>query len=100
MDPDPGGPKTYGSGSARLSKRKLISFFLVKNDGYRDVWKKYEDQQAAIVTEMMSVGSGYADLMVHLGDVISRLDVAVGLAVAALTAPTPFTRPQVKGNVS
>jgi DNA mismatch repair protein MSH2 len=64
------------------------------------VWKKYEDQQAAIVSEMMSVGSGYADLMVHLGDVISRLDVAVGLAVAALTAPTPFIRPQVNGGHS
>ena len=57
--------------------------------------KRYEVQQAAIVTEMMSVASGYTDLMVHLGSIVSRLDVAVSLAVAALTAPTPFTRPKV-----
>ena len=60
-----------------------------------DVARKYEQQQEAIVTEMMGVAGGYADLMVHLGSIISRLDVTVGLAVAALTAPTPFTRPEV-----
>jgi hypothetical protein len=60
-----------------------------------EVARKYEQQQEAIVSEMLGVAAGYADLMVHLGGVISRLDVTVGLAVAALTAPTPFTRPQV-----
>jgi len=65
------------------------------NDSHSDLTKKYEDQQRSIVNEMVAISSGYMDPMTHLGQVISKLDVLVSLAIAAVSAPTQFCRPKV-----
>ena len=62
-------------------------FFL----GYR-----YEDQQRSIVTEMVSISSGYSEPLASLGASLSRLDVITSLAMAAVSAPIKFTRPRVR----
>jgi len=65
------------------------------NDQHAAITKDYERYQASIVLEMVGICASYADQMNHLGLVISRLDVVVGLAVAAVTAPTPYCRPRL-----
>jgi len=70
------------------------------NDSHSDLSKKYEDQQKSIVSEMVAISSGYTEPMTHLGQVISKLDVLVSLAVAAVSAPTQFCRPKVVPTVS
>eukprot|EP00092_Neocalanus_flemingeri_P108405 GFUD01139226.1.p1 GENE.GFUD01139226.1~~GFUD01139226.1.p1 ORF type:complete len:741 (-),score=186.32 GFUD01139226.1:48-2147(-) len=65
------------------------------NDSHSDVSKRYEEQQKSIVSEMVAISSGYTEPMSHLGQVISRLDVLVSMAVAAVSAPTQFCRPKV-----
>jgi len=47
------------------------------------------------VNEIVAISSGYMDPMTHLGKIISKLDVLVSLAVAAVSAPTQFCRPTV-----
>eukprot|EP00090_Calanus_glacialis_P000024 TRINITY_DN10022_c0_g1_i1.p1 TRINITY_DN10022_c0_g1~~TRINITY_DN10022_c0_g1_i1.p1 ORF type:complete len:917 (-),score=322.44 TRINITY_DN10022_c0_g1_i1:110-2860(-) len=68
------------------------------NDSHADLSKKYEEQQRSIVNEMVAISSGYTEPMSHLGQVISKLDVLVSLAVAAVSAPTQFCRPKVLAN--
>ena len=48
--------------------------------------------------EMVTISSGYTEPMSHLGLVISKLDVLVSLAVAAVSALTQFCRPKVMAN--
>jgi DNA mismatch repair ATPase MutS len=57
------------------------------NDSLADLSKKYEELQRNIVNEMVAISSGYTEPMAHLGQVISKLDVLVSLAVAAVSAP-------------
>lgn len=66
------------------------------NDEHADLTKRYELQQESIVQEIVGISAGYADPMNHLGQVISRLDVLVALAVTAVSAPTPYCRPIVE----
>jgi DNA mismatch repair protein MSH2 len=66
------------------------------NDEHNDLTKRYELQQESIVQEIIGISAGYADPMNHLGQVISRLDVLVALAVTAVSAPTPYCRPVVE----
>jgi len=65
------------------------------NDSHSDISKRYEEQQKSIVSEMVAISSGYTEPMSHLGQVISKLDVLVSLAVSAVSAPTQFSRPKV-----
>ena len=57
---------------------------------------RYEDQQKSIVSEMVSISSGYSEPLASLGATLSRLDVVTSLAMAAVSAPTQFTRPRVR----
>ena len=57
---------------------------------------RYEDQQKSIVSEMVSISSGYSEPLASLGGSLSRLDVVTSLAMAAVSAPTQFTRPRVR----
>jgi len=57
--------------------------------------KKYEEIQKSVVQEIMEVSSGYSEPMLHLGHCISRLDCIVSFAIAAVSAPTPFSRPKI-----
>ena len=72
---------------------------------------RYEDQQKSIVSEMVSISCGYSEPLASLGaslsryednvmimmmTILSRLDALVSLAMAAVSAPTQFTRPRVR----
>ena len=57
---------------------------------------RYEDQQKSIVTEMVSISSGYSEPLASLGASLSRLDTITSLAMAAVSAPTQLTRPRVR----
>ena len=46
---------------------------------------RYEDQQKSIVTEMVSISSGYSEPLASLGASLSRLDVITSLAMAAVS---------------
>lgn len=65
------------------------------NDEHSDLSLKYEKQQSAIVSEMIGIASGYADVMNHLGMIISKLDVIVSLSLAAVCAPIPYVKPEI-----
>ncbi len=65
------------------------------NDEHSDLSVKYENQQSAIVSEMIGIASGYADVMNHLGMIISKLDVIVSLSLAAVCAPIPYVKPEI-----
>lgn len=65
------------------------------NDEHTDLSDRYEKQQSAIVQEMLGVAVGYADIMNHLGLVISKLDVIVSLSLAAVSAPITYVKPDV-----
>ena len=45
---------------------------------------------------MVSISSGYPEPLASLGASLSRLDVITSLAMAAVSAPTQFTRPRVR----
>jgi len=65
------------------------------NETFADLSSKYEEQQKSIVAEMISISSGYSEPMTNLGNIISRLDVVTSLAVAAVSAPVQYCRPNV-----
>lgn len=65
------------------------------NEEHTETSRRYESQQAAIVSEMLGIASGYSDVMNHLGMLISKLDVIVSLSLAAVSAPTPYVKPEV-----
>lgn len=65
------------------------------NDTYAELFERYEQQQQAIVSEMLSIAAGYSDIMNHLGMLISKLDVIVALSLAAVSAPTPYVKPTI-----
>ena len=65
------------------------------NEEHSEISRRYESQQAAIVGEMLGIASGYSDVMNHLGMLISKLDVIVSLSLAAVSAPTPYVKPEV-----
>jgi len=65
------------------------------NDEFQDISQRYESQQSAIVKEMIGIAAGYADIMNHLGMLVSKLDVIVSLSLAAVSAPTPYVKPVV-----
>ena len=67
----------------------------VLNDDYSSVSDRYESQQSAIVAEMLGIAAGYSDIMNQLGLLVSKLDVIVSLALAAVSAPTQFVKPEM-----
>ena len=57
---------------------------------------RYEDQQRSVVTEMVSISSGYSEPLASLGAALSRLDALTSLAMAAVSAPVQLTRPRIR----
>lgn len=68
---------------------------LSANSGYMDTRKAYEEAQQNIAKMIVEIAAGYADPMHQLSEVISHLDVLVGLAVAAASASKPYVRPKI-----
>ena len=65
------------------------------NDDHGALYERYEKQQEAIVSEMLGIAAGYSEVMNHLGMIISKLDVITALSLAAVSAPTPYVKPEI-----
>uniref|UniRef100_A0A2P2I8C1 DNA mismatch repair protein MSH2 n=2 Tax=Hirondellea gigas TaxID=1518452 RepID=A0A2P2I8C1_9CRUS len=60
---------------------------------YAEHLRKYEQQQASVVTEILNIASGYVEVIQSLSSTLTTLDCIVALASAAVTAPVPYVRP-------
>ncbi|GAB6032645.1 MutS-like protein [Chamberlinius hualienensis] len=65
------------------------------NEEYMTTKQEYEEQQKAVVTEVLKVAAGYAEPMQLLGEILSSLDVFVGLAIAATTPMINYVKPKM-----
>ncbi|KAA0195207.1 DNA mismatch repair protein MSH2, partial [Fasciolopsis buskii] len=66
------------------------------NDTHMETKREYEDAQKSIVDEVIRIASGYVEPMLELNATIALLDVLVGLAVAAVSAPgQQYVRPRI-----
>ena len=54
----------------------------------------YEKAQKCVVRELLTVAAGYSEPLYALGNCTAQLDVVVGLATAAVSAPGVYTRPR------
>lgn len=50
------------------------------SESYQEYQKQYEEQQSAVVIEIIRVAAGYCDSMVRLSTIIAKLDVLVSFA--------------------
>lgn len=57
--------------------------------------KGYREKQAALVAKVLQVASTFAPVLAACAGVIADLDVSCALAVAAVSAPTPYVRPTI-----
>merc|ERR1719150_2188776 len=90
------GNKNYSIIEANKSGIKFRNGKLEQlNETFSDLTSRYEAQQKSIVQEMVGISAGYSDPMASLAGLLSRLDVVTGLAVSAVSAPTPYCRPRV-----
>lgn len=65
------------------------------NRSFVDVNNAYEEQQKYVVSEICEIASGYSSFASQVGSLISGLDCLVAFAIAAVTAPVPYTKPTI-----
>ncbi|XP_076802705.1 DNA mismatch repair protein Msh2-like [Clavelina lepadiformis] len=65
------------------------------NAEYQECRESYENQQDAVVTEIVAIGSGYAEPLHSLSEVVAKLDVLLSFAQAAVNAPISYVRPKL-----
>lgn len=57
--------------------------------------RAYREKQAALVAKVLQVAGTFAPVLAACAGVLADLDVSVALAVAAVSAPTPYVRPTI-----
>lgn len=72
------------------------------NDDFLEAKVEYTEMQKNVVSEVISIASGYADPLSMLSNIIAVLDVLVTFAHVSAEAPLSYTRPQLhpKGQYS
>lgn len=75
----------------RFRDRKLDQL----NRAFLSANSDFEEQQKMILSEMSEITSGYAAIFNDMGHITSQLDCLVGFAVAAVTAPVPYSKPTI-----
>ncbi|XP_052894948.1 DNA mismatch repair protein spellchecker 1 isoform X2 [Anopheles moucheti] len=79
-------------GGVRFTTTKLQDY----NESFATLKSAYEEQQQAIVSEVIRVAIGYIEPWTMLNSQIAQLDCLVSFAVSASTAPTPYVRPKMQ----
>lgn len=67
----------------------------VLNKEYRALNEAYEEQQQYVVKEILEIAVGYVPFISELGHLCSKLDCLVSFAVASVSAPIPYTKPEI-----
>lgn len=65
------------------------------NEEYQSINREYRDQQKVVEAEIFEVALGYADTLRTLNSLISKLDVLLSFAAAAVSAKIPYVRPRL-----
>ena len=69
--------------------------FRVNAQAYEEQGRVYAEKQQVIVREMRQTALTFVPMFEQFNSVVAVLDVLMSLAQAAVTAPTPWTRPRV-----
>lgn len=65
------------------------------NEDFVNVRENYEQEQKAIVDEVIKIASGYLDPMQSLNNIISELDIYVSFALVALSSQAEYIKPKL-----
>ncbi len=65
------------------------------SDDYRALKSQYQSLQASLASEVAQIAAGYAEPLLELNLILSRLDVIVSFACLSATAPTSYVRPTI-----
>ncbi|XP_064405343.1 DNA mismatch repair protein Msh2-like isoform X2 [Halichondria panicea] len=64
-------------------------------EDYRALKNQYQSLQASLASEVAQIAAGYAEPLLELNLILSRLDVIVSFACVSATAPTSYVRPTI-----
>lgn len=65
------------------------------NEEFLRAKEEYEEQQKSIVDEVIRVALGYLKSLTRLNHLAAELDCLLSFAVAAVSAPTPYVKPEM-----
>lgn len=75
----------------RFTSTKLTEL----NDDFQETRALYEEIQKTIVDEIVKTALGYTGPITCLNNLLAQVDCLVSFAVAATSAPIPYTRPKM-----
>ncbi|XP_013099800.2 DNA mismatch repair protein spellchecker 1 [Stomoxys calcitrans] len=78
-------------GGIRFTTDKLTKI----NEEFVALREQYEEQQMAIVEEIIKVAVGYAAPLTSLNNEFAQLDCLVSFGIVAQSAPIPYVRPKM-----
>ena len=78
-------------GGVRFTTEKLTDL----NEDFVRAREEYEEQQSSIVEEVIRVALGYLGALSALNQEVAQLDCLVSFAVAAVSAPIPYVKPEM-----
>ncbi|KAK9875018.1 hypothetical protein WA026_005828 [Henosepilachna vigintioctopunctata] len=95
-EPQLRGNKNYNiidavKGGVRFTNDKLSEI----NESYRILKENYEQQQKAVVEQILDIAAGYVDSLRTMNINIAVVDVLVSFSVASVSAKIPYVRPKL-----
>ncbi|KAF4517464.1 hypothetical protein B566_EDAN004503 [Ephemera danica] len=75
--------------------RFLDNKLRTQNEQYVGTCTEYEEQQKTLVTEIVNIAAGYAEVLCKLSDVLAQIDVLNSFALTAASAPDLYVRPKL-----
>ncbi|PVU98376.1 hypothetical protein BB560_005685 [Smittium megazygosporum] len=62
---------------------------------FQDSSEQYSKSQSSLVNEILKVSATYCPVLLELGNTLAHLDVLISFAVVSMSAPTPYTCPEI-----
>lgn len=78
-------------GGVRFTTAKLEEF----NSDVSEKKEEFEEAHKKIVEEVIRIALGYSSAFMNMNQLIAQIDVFTSLATAAISAPTPYVRPEM-----